>query len=90
MILGEAQNFTRSLVNEPGNVMTPTVLGQKAAEMCAQYGLSCEVYGADKLKELKMGAFWGVTQGVAGAAGPDRDELRAQGRAGHAGAWPGG
>src|SRR5271154_1654079 len=63
VILGEAQNFTRSLVNEPGNVMTPTVLGQKAAEMCAQYGLSCEVYGADKLKELKMGAFWGVTKG---------------------------
>ena len=63
VILGEAQNFTRSLVNEPGNVMTPTVLGQRAAEMCAQYGLSCEVYGADKIKELKMGAFWGVTKG---------------------------
>src|ERR1700678_4109918 len=63
VILGEAQNFARSLVNEPGHVMTPTVLGQKAAEMCAQYGLSCEVYGADKLKELKMGAFWGVTKG---------------------------
>src|ERR1700691_1986265 len=63
VILGEAQNFARSLVNEPGNVLTPTVLGQKAAEMCAQYGLSCEVYGADKIKELKMGAFWGVTKG---------------------------
>ncbi len=65
VILGEAQNFTRSLVNEPGNVMTPTVLGQRAAEMCSQYGLQCEVYGADKLKELKMGAFWGVTKGSA-------------------------
>ncbi len=63
VILGEAQNFTRSLVNEPGNVMTPTVLGQKASEMCRQYGLQCEVYGAEKLKELKMGAFWGVTKG---------------------------
>jgi len=63
VILGEAQNFTRTLVNEPGNVMTPTVLGQKAAEMCLEYGLTCEVYGADKLKELKMGAFWGVTKG---------------------------
>jgi leucyl aminopeptidase len=63
IILGEAQNFTRSLVNEPGNVMTPTVLGQKAAEMCARYGLKCEVYGADKIQELKMGAFWGVTKG---------------------------
>jgi leucyl aminopeptidase len=65
VILGEAQNFTRTLINEPGNVMTPTVLGQKAAEMCSQYGLKCEVYGADKLKELKMGAFWGVTKGSA-------------------------
>jgi leucyl aminopeptidase len=63
VILGEAQNFTRSLVNEPGNVMTPTVLGQKAAEMCGQYGLKCEVYGAEKLKELKMGAFWAVAKG---------------------------
>jgi leucyl aminopeptidase len=63
IILGEAQNFARSLVNEPGNVMTPTVLGQKAAEMCGQYGLKCEVYGAEKLKELKMGAFWGVAKG---------------------------
>jgi leucyl aminopeptidase len=63
VILGEAQNFTRSLVNEPSNVLTPTVLGERAAEMCRQYGLKCEVYGADKLKELKMGAFWGVTKG---------------------------
>jgi leucyl aminopeptidase len=63
VILGEAQNFTRSLVNEPGNVMTPTVLGQKAAEMCQQQGLQCDVYGADQLKEWKMGAFWGVAKG---------------------------
>jgi leucyl aminopeptidase len=62
-ILGEAQNFTRSLVNEPSNVLTPTVLGQRASEMCRQFGLQCEVYGAEKLKELKMGAFWGVTKG---------------------------
>jgi leucyl aminopeptidase len=39
------------------------MLGEKAAEMCRQFGLKCEVYGADKLKELKMGAFWGVTKG---------------------------
>jgi leucyl aminopeptidase len=63
VILGEAQNFTRTLVNEPSNVMTPTVLGQRAAEMCRQFGLQCEVFAADKLKELKMGAFWGVTKG---------------------------
>jgi leucyl aminopeptidase len=63
VILGEALNFTRSLVNEPGNVMTPTLLGQKAAGMCAQYGLKCEVYSTEKIRELKMGAFWAVAKG---------------------------
>ena len=27
VIVGESQNFTRSLVNEPGNKLTPTILG---------------------------------------------------------------
>jgi SsrA-binding protein len=31
VIVGESQNFTRSLVNEPGNKLTPTILGQRAA-----------------------------------------------------------
>jgi leucyl aminopeptidase len=62
-ILGEAQNFARSLVNEPGNRLTPTILGQRAAEMCGQQGLKCEVYSTEKLHELKMGAFWAVSQG---------------------------
>ena len=31
--------------------------------MAKEVGLKCEVYGADKIKELKMGAFWGVAQG---------------------------
>jgi leucyl aminopeptidase len=62
-ILAESQNFARSLINEPGNRMTPTILGQKAAEMAKEFGLKCEVFGADKLHELKMGAFWSVSQG---------------------------
>jgi leucyl aminopeptidase len=62
-VIGESQNFTRDLVNEPGNKMTPTILGERAKEMSQEVGLKCEVYGADKLHELKMGAFWSVTQG---------------------------
>jgi leucyl aminopeptidase len=62
-ILGESQNFTRQLVNEPSNNMTPTILANHAKKMCQEVGLKCEVYGADKIKELKMGAFWGVAQG---------------------------
>lgn len=62
-IIGESQNFTRSLVNEPSNRMTPTILADHAKKMSQEVGLKCEVYGADKIKELKMGAFWGVAQG---------------------------
>jgi leucyl aminopeptidase len=62
-IVGESQNFTRDLVNEPSNRMTPTILGERAKKMSLEVGLKCEVYGADKIKELKMGAFWGVAQG---------------------------
>jgi leucyl aminopeptidase len=64
-IVATAQNFTRSLVNEPGNVLTPTELGRRAAEMCAEVGLQCEVYSTEKLLELKMGAFAAVAQGSA-------------------------
>ena len=62
-IIGESQNFTRDLVNEPSNRMTPTVLAERAKKMCQEVGLKCEVYGADKIKDLKMGAFWSVAQG---------------------------
>jgi leucyl aminopeptidase len=62
-IIGESQNFTRDLVNEPSNRMTPTILGERAKKMSSEVGLKCEVYGADKIKELKMGAFWSVAQG---------------------------
>jgi leucyl aminopeptidase len=62
-IVGESQNFTRTLVNEPSNRMTPTILAEQAKKMSAEVGLKCEVYGADKIKELKMGAFWSVAQG---------------------------
>jgi leucyl aminopeptidase len=62
-IIGEAQNFTRDLVNEPGNRMTPTILADRAKKMCDETGLKCEISGGDKIKELKMGAFWSVAQG---------------------------
>ena len=64
-VLADAQNFARALVNEPGNVLTPTVLGQRASAMCSEMGLKCEVHSTEKLRELKMGAFAAVAQGSA-------------------------
>ncbi len=43
--------------------MTPTILADRAKAMCEEVGLQCEIYGPDKIKELKMGAFWSVAQG---------------------------
>jgi leucyl aminopeptidase len=65
IIIGESQNFARSLVNEPGNKLTPTLLGQRAALMAAEVGLGWEVHSTEKLRELKMGAFLSVAQGSA-------------------------
>jgi len=63
VIIADSQNFTRVLVNEPGNKLTPTIMGQRAAAMASEVGLDCEVHSTAKLKELKMGAFWSVSQG---------------------------
>jgi len=62
-VAGESQNFTRELVNEPSNRLTPTILANRAKQMCDSLGLKCEIMGPDQIKELKMGAFWSVAQG---------------------------
>ncbi|MGC1359978.1 MAG: M17 family peptidase N-terminal domain-containing protein, partial [Silvibacterium sp.] len=49
VILAESQNFARTLINEPGNRMTPTMLGERALTMAKEFGLKCDVYGAEKL-----------------------------------------
>jgi leucyl aminopeptidase len=67
-VIGESQNFTRELVNEPSNRMTPSMLAERARRMVEEVapgsnGLSIEIHGPDKIKEMKMGAFWSVAQG---------------------------
>ena len=63
LIVAAGQNFARTLVNEPGNVLPPTVLAARTKAMCDEVGLACEVYSTAKLTELKMGAFLAVAQG---------------------------
>jgi leucyl aminopeptidase len=64
-ILGESQNFTRGLINEPANILTPSVMAGRAKEMAAASGLECEVLDQAKMTELGMGALLGVSQGSA-------------------------
>lgn len=62
-IIAEAQTFTRELVNEPANTLTPTKLAQRAGEMAARFGLECQVLGPQEIRDLKMRAFLSVAQG---------------------------
>ncbi|HWZ32887.1 MAG TPA: leucyl aminopeptidase [Bryobacteraceae bacterium] len=64
-ILAESQNFTRDLVNEPANRLTPTILADRARAMAAESGLECEVLDQDRMRQLGMGSLLGVSQGSA-------------------------
>jgi leucyl aminopeptidase len=65
IILADAQNFTRQMANEPANLMTPTVMADRARAMCAEVGLECEVLDQDRMRQLGMGSLLGVAQGSA-------------------------
>jgi len=62
-IIAESQNFTRDLVNEPSNKLTPRVLAEKAEAMAKEAGLAVEIFDEKKIADLKMGALLSVAQG---------------------------
>ena len=64
-ILAESQNFSRTMVNEPANRMTPTVLASRAETMAGEFGLGCEILDRDRMKQLGMGSLLGVAMGSA-------------------------
>jgi len=64
-IVGESQNFTRAMVNEPANLLTPTRMAEAARAMAQEFQLDCEVLDQAKMTELKMGSLLGVSQGSA-------------------------
>ncbi len=53
-VLAEATNFTRELVNEPGNVITPEKLAEVAKELAKEYGFECKVFDEKKLEKSQM------------------------------------
>jgi leucyl aminopeptidase len=62
-ILAESQNYTRDLVSEPANRLTPLLLAEHAQRMAVEYGLECEVLSKEQMQQLGMGALLGVAQG---------------------------
>ncbi len=62
-ITSDAQNFTRALVNEPSNKLTPRMLADRAEAMAREAGLGVEILDEKRIAELKMGALLSVAQG---------------------------
>ena len=62
-IIAEAQNFTRDLVNEPANKLTPRILAERAEAMAKEAGLAVAILDEKKIADLKMGALLSVAQG---------------------------
>jgi leucyl aminopeptidase len=62
-IIAESQNFTRELVNQPGNKLSPGVLAEAARKMAAEAGLEIDVLDQDRMRQLGMGSLLGVAMG---------------------------
>ena len=63
--VGESQNYTRALVNEPGNLLTPLKMAAHARELAAECGLECEILDEPRMRQLGFGTLLGVSMGSA-------------------------
>ncbi len=62
-VLGEAINLTRELINLPPQHLTPESFAERAREVSAGLGLSCDVMDRDRLVVERMGSLLAVAQG---------------------------
>jgi leucyl aminopeptidase len=65
LVIGEAVNAARLLTNEPGNVLTPRELADRAVALTNEPGVQAEVLGPERLEALGMGLLLGVARGSA-------------------------
>ncbi|MCB5233753.1 MAG: leucyl aminopeptidase [Candidatus Cloacimonetes bacterium] len=62
-IYADSTILARDLVNEPANVISPEALAEQAKKVALEYGLSIDVFNADRIRRLKMEAFLAVGRG---------------------------
>jgi leucyl aminopeptidase len=62
-ITAEATCLARDLVNEPANVVTPSFLARRAAEIAKEGGCALRVLDRTECAKMGMGAYVGVAQG---------------------------
>ena len=63
VILSQAVNHARDLINEPPNVMDPAAVADRAEQVARENGLQCRVLEKEALDKMGMGCFLGVTAG---------------------------
>lgn len=63
VIVGDAVNLARELVNIPPAEKSPTVLASRAVEVLAKQGLTAEVWGEERLLAERFGGLLGVSAG---------------------------
>lgn len=65
-IVGQSQNYARTIANRPANVITPQVLSAEAKKLARlTAGLTCTVLNEAQLKQKKMGGILAVGRGSA-------------------------
>jgi len=65
IVMAEATNFARDLVNEQPAVLTPTELANRASAMARQFQLECTILEQPQIAELGMGGLLAVAKGSA-------------------------
>ncbi|MEA2642891.1 MAG: leucyl aminopeptidase [Chloroflexota bacterium] len=63
--LAEATITARDLATGPGNVVTATHLGERAAELARQHGFAAQIFGKSDLEEMGCGGILAVNSGSA-------------------------
>ena len=62
-IVAEAVCAARDLANRPGNDLTPTALADRAREIAAATGMTCEVFDEEAMARIGMRTILAVSQG---------------------------
>jgi leucyl aminopeptidase len=62
-IVGNATNIARTLVNEPGNVLTPSQFADRALKFGAEVGLKTRIMDREEMEKLGMNALLAVSRG---------------------------
>ena len=65
VLLSEAVEIARGLVNEPANVVNPVRMAEVATDVAKAAGLAISVLGREDMIQHQMGAMLAVTQGSA-------------------------